>query len=159
MKEILTKRMVKEVVVQLKEKEVQVFVAEDGTEFEDKGKCEKHEAMLTLGKAKKAIEKLEIHDVRSAMPLNDDGYPSDCNCFHWYKVNDPSDVELLNKVYKDEIVEPCSYPEIICVETTKDFYENICDVYTYHLSDIKNNTINFWEKFGFNVIIEKQKED
>lgn len=153
------RKIVKTQVVQEEEMDVFIYIAEDGKEFEDKEECEKYEKKLALDKAKKAIEKLELSTVRSTMPLSDDGYPSECNYFHWYKVNSDTDVELLNKVYRDEIEEPSFYPEIICVETTEGPSDTIFDVYTYYLTNIKNDTINFWKKFGFDVTFEEIEEN
>lgn len=137
-----------------KSEEVPYFVAEDGAEFPSKFECAKHEYKLFLKDRKKAAEKLRIKDVDLVPPTYDGDH--DCILFHWYKIEDITDFNVLNQAYNGELYAPDSYPEIMGVEIDISH----ADIATrgWYLSSIIEDINCFCEKFGYEVT-ENTKND
>ena len=133
-----------------------VYIADDGTEFDDKKKCERYEIASNIDKAYKDLELIKMDFV--AAPLNYDGCVDEEYC-QWYSVENKDDYEkvrayydacTVNSVYIDE---PSSYPSVICVSESEPWsspYETE-DAYGYTLDDMKNTAKEFFENFGIKV--------
>lgn len=144
---IETRKEVKEVVTS-------VYIADDGTEFENKHKCETYEYDLKTKQLNEQITKLEIKELNDIAPLDTKArYIQDNHNFKWFKVNDKKDVDLIGGVYGDGIVEPKQYPDIICLEIEEG--TNYCESWSLCLSEMKQETIEFWEHFGLKVNFEE----
>ena len=135
----------------------EIYIAEDGTEFDTKQKCSSYEFRKKKEKLIEATEKLRIEDLDEVIPLVDSEI-SENNMFRWYKVNNKDDYEVLKKAcvgcYTNLTKEPKNYPEIICLEMC-DYEEFRGCIYDYTLSECKTTTENFWKNFGYKVTIER----
>ena len=132
------------------EVEDKIYIAEDGKEFGTQADCMKYEEELQDEKNNAEAEKLELKEFERMYPLDCDGqYINDNHNFTWYKVNNEEEFETVKKVYGSDdwgCIE--AYPEIICVE-----YENYWgkDAWSHLLSDMRNATVYFWKRHGFDV--------
>lgn len=142
-------------------REIEIYVADDGTEFYSSVKCMKYEAELKRKKLLEAAKSLEIEDLENVLPINTDGLPNENNYFTWYKIKDAEDFEIVNNLYNlynnslQTLQTLDSYPEIICVET--DGCDND-DAWMVKLTDCKRDTEDFWRKLGYEVTFKKIKE-
>ena len=88
------------------------------------------------------------------------------NCHKWYMVQSLENVEMLEKMYNStfnnlrDIISKSNEPQIVCVSYNEDFEEEdlLDDAECYLLADMKEETISFWEKFGFEVEFKKKGE-
>lgn len=136
------------------EMEIKKYIANDGTEFKSKIDCLRYEERQKRKEEIEAAEKLRIEDLDEQIPLYC-GEMSENNTFRWYRVENDAEFDVLNNACRNELVcaRPSVYPEIICVETVGyEAYED--DVYSYNMEDIKAATKEFFEKFGYRVMIE-----
>lgn len=134
---------------------VTLYVAEDGTEFENKWQCEDYEKRNGLGNLIANAEKLRIAELDDCLPLSNDGLINDNNAFRWYRLENKEDFEAVHKAYGGYcFTEPKDYPEVICVETCG-YEPYIDDSYCYYLTDCKIMTEEFWKSLGYKVVFEK----
>ncbi|MBO5371738.1 MAG: hypothetical protein J6A75_03355 [Lachnospiraceae bacterium] len=141
---------------------VTTYVAEDGTEFNTMQDCEKYESDKHREKLIKEAEKLRMDiDVCS---LDTQGSEiNDNNIFAWYEIKSKEDYLTLARVFPNELREDYelpSYPDIMCVETA--YYREDAeyglyeDHYISYLSAMKNDCVQFWEKFGYECTLTKK---
>lgn len=148
---IETRKEIKEVVTN-------VYVADDGTEFDGKYDCEVYEYELKTKRLNEQIAKLELKKLNDIPPLDTKArYIQDNHNFRWFKVNDKKDVDLIGAMYGDGVVEPKQYPDVICVEIDED--TNYYEAWSLYLSGMKQETIEFWEHFGLKVNFEEVKNN
>ena len=133
-------------VVEIEDK---IYIAEDGKEFDTRAACKRYEDNLQEQKVRAEAEKLELKEL-DIYPLDTDAqYISDAHSFAWYKVNNVEEFETIRKAYNiDDFGYFKVYPETICVE-----YEGVWgrDAWLHKLSDMKESTIDFWKKHGFDI--------
>ena len=79
------------------------------------------------------------------------------NVFQWYKVKNKDEFDVLNRACLNCLNEPRNYPEIICVETVG-YDPYMDDAYNYHMSDMMEDTKDFWNNLGYKVTFEKVRE-
>ena len=105
---------------------------------------------LEDAKIRAGVEKFEIKELEGTYPLDVDGqYINDNHCFKWYKVNNIEEYETVARAYNsDDFGTIETYPEIICVEH-ESFWGK--DAWLHILSDMKEATVLFWKKHGFDV--------
>ncbi len=129
--------------------EDKIYIAEDGKEFGTRADCERYEDKLQEQKVKAEAEKLELKEL-DIYPLDIDAqYISDAHSFAWYKVNNAEEFETILKAYNmDDFGYLKVYPETICVEHEGTWGR---DAWLHKLSDMKESTIYFWKKHGFDV--------
>ena len=136
-----TKRMV--------EIEDKTYIAEDGEEFATYADCLKYEQELEEEKLEEEVKMFEIIELEDTYPLDTDAqYISDDHGFNWYKVNNKDEWEAITKFYNTDSYSPRTYPEIVCIEHNRHYGR---DVWIHLLSDMKEATILFWKKHGFDV--------
>lgn len=126
------------------ETEVDVFVANDGKQFETEQECLDYEAQLEEREKRRA--QLLIPELDDLLPLSNDldnGYD---HTYQWYRVNSKDDFELLNENYRYALVEPEVYPDIICVQEYAD------DYVTYLLTDLISDINKFLNHFGYQAV-------
>ena len=141
----------------LVEEEITTYIAIDGTKFYTERECKRYEKGLEKEELIKRAEKFRIKDLDYRVPIDDSALPSENNYFVWYKVETPEDFDVIDKAYRNQVVEPETYPEMICVETNgNEEYEG--DVYSYNLSGMKASTEYFWKDMGYKVTFEKVEE-
>lgn len=126
----------------------EIFIADDGTEFENKYACIEYER----GKHLKSVEHLKIEEMTDWYPINCEDCRED-HSFTWYKVNNEEEFDLLNVAYEDALSRPKVYPETICVEEDYDH-----DTWDYCLSDMFKRTESFWSRLGYAVSFEKGEQ-
>ena len=131
--------------------EKKIYIAFDGKEFGTEEDCRKYEEDIEMEEIKAESENFEIKELGGVYPLDVDAqYINDNHCFRWYKVNSIEEYEAVAKAYKcsDDWVALRSYPEIICVEYEEHWGD---DAWLHILSDMKEATVLFWKKHGFDV--------
>lgn len=128
---------------------INTYIAVDGKEFNTMADCENYEDKLQEKKIKAEAEKLELKEL-DIYPLDIDAqYISDAHSFAWYKVNNAEEFETILKAYNmDDFGYLKVYPETICVEHEGAWGR---DAWLHKLSDMKESTIYFWKKHGFDV--------
>lgn len=152
----IKKEQIEKYVKQLVEEEREIYVADDGKEFKTKRECISYEKNLEKERKIEAAERLRISDLDEFVPLSTDGLVNENNTFRWYKVKNEEEFNILNRAYLNNL-QPDNYPEIICVETVG-IEPYMDDAYDYHTSRMMENTKNFWEKLGYKVAFEKERE-
>lgn len=133
----------------LVERVVDIYIAVDGKKFNTKVDCENYERELEDAKLRAEAEKFEIKELEDTYPLDTDGQEIQENhCYKWYKVNNAEELNTVAIFHNADFGEFKTYPQTICVE-----YEYYHDEFRwiYSLSDMKQSTVEFWKKHGFDV--------
>ena len=141
----------------LVEQKVFTFVAEDGTEFITEKECKDYEEKQIFKALIEEAEKLRITELDEHLPLSNDGLANEYNTFRWYKLNNETDFETVNKAYGNSLNEPKSYPEIMCVETIG-YEAYMDDAYSYNMETCKKITESFWKELGYEINFRKVGE-
>ena len=141
----------------LVEQKVFTFVAEDGTEFITEKECKDYEEKQIFKALIEEAEKLRITELDEHLPLSNDGLANEYNTFRWYKLNNETDFETVNKAYGNSLNEPKSYPEIMCVETIG-YEAYMDDAYSYNMETCKEITESFWKELGYEINFRKVGE-
>ena len=130
-----------------------VYIAEDGTVFDSKWKCQKHEEEIQYEYAQAAIEKYHIEDLNNKTPISDSGDTCDTNEYMWYRVPDAEAETKIRNCYKEAMsgISIKSYPEIIAIEDP-----GIDASYAFTLSDMEELTKNFFNELGVKTTFEKK---
>lgn len=126
-----------------------IYIAEDGKEFDNKIDCENYEKELESAKLRAEAEVFELKEIEDVYPLDAQGKEVPENhCYKWYKVNNAEELNSVANLYNADFGEFKTYPQTICVE-----YDYYYDKYKwiYTLSDMQRQTIEFWKKHGFDV--------
>lgn len=132
---------------------VTTYVAEDGKEFESEHLCKEYEDRVKNERLKARLDELEIKDMYGLFPIDTQAqYINDTHEYNWYRLSSEADYLILTEMYGDDITRPKSYPEIICVEHDA-FYDK--DVWAHLLTEMLEDTINFWKKQGYDTKIKK----
>lgn len=131
------------------EVEDKIYIAVDGKEFATEAECVAHEEDLDNEQIRAEAEKFEIKELEDTYPLDVDAqYINDNHGFKWYKVNNEEEFEAVAKAYRsDDFKTLKSYPEVICVETNE--WDE--DAWLHILSEMKEATVLFWKRHGFDV--------
>lgn len=128
---------------------INIYIAEDGREFSTKVDCENYERELEDARLRAGAERFEIKELNDTYPLDTDGQEIQENhCYKWYRVNNTEELNIVANLYNEDFGEFKTYPQTICVE-----YEYYHDEFRwiYSLSDMKQSTVEFWKKHGFEV--------
>ena len=131
------------------EVEGKIYIAEDGKEFATEIDCMNYEKGLESERLRAGVEKFEIKELEDTYPLDTDGQEIQENhCYKWYRVNNTEELNTVANLYNGDFGEFKTYPQTICVE-----YEYYHDEFRwiYSLSDMKQSTVEFWKKHGFEV--------
>lgn len=139
--------------IKIVEQKVITYVSEDGTEFRTESECKDYETKKFVKNFIEAAEKLRITELDEHLPLSNDGLMNENNTFRWYKLENETDFEIVNKAYRNSLVVPESYPEIMCVETVG-YEAYMDDAYSYDMTTCKKITESFWKKLGVKVTFE-----
>lgn len=91
------------------EVEIEMFVADDGSEHTTADECEKHE------KFSRHLELQKLQLPCKCTPFDGGEHYDDCN-YYWYKVTSDDELELINTVF-DINERATDYPSYICIET------------------------------------------
>ena len=129
--------------------EEEVYVAFDGTEFKTELQCDRYESELRRQENMLSIAKLEVKGIGDLLPLDTHGLSvNDSHYYTWYKVNDEGEWNTIIAVYGGYLKQPESFPEIVCLENCGYTDEYL---WVYRLSEMKQDTIDFWRNFGFDI--------
>ena len=126
-----------------------VYIAEDGTEFNNERNCFEYEKKLKEEKTLTELNKILIHE-DDFIPCN--GKDNWCNhVYKWYKVESKEQLKLINDFYGSD-VEAQDYPEYINIELYDDS-DRECSGVT--LTECKNYVKEFFEEgFGIKINFE-----
>ena len=126
-----------------------IYIAEDGKEFDNIIDCEDYEKELESAKLRAEAEVFELKELEDVYPLDAEGKEVPENhCYKWYKANNTEELNKVANLYNADFGEFETYPQTICIE-----YDYYYDEYKwiYALSDMQRQTIEFWKKHGFDV--------
>lgn len=141
---------------EMREIDVRVYFADDGTEFSTESDCRRYEDNL---KAESRLEKLKpyiVEDLAEQIPLHSDDYYSSSMYYTWFKANNKEEYETICDLLDKRFDEPNgfsgldAYPYYFCVETEREFEGEFEDYYTT-LDMCKSTAKNFFDKFGIKV--------
>ena len=127
--------------IEKREKKVyeEIYIADDGTQFDTKRHCLEYEKEIEMCKKAKSAEKLRIRELDDMMPL----------------INVETYIKTVFEYSKDFTV-PDGYPTLYCVESFG--YDNIYEddnTWTCTIDECKDAAVKFWGKFGYKLIFEK----
>jgi len=139
--------------VELIEKTVTKYVAEDGTEFLTRAACMDYE----LRKALDGLDGIECCLEAENHPNIDAGEYMENHGYRWFRPHSKEDVDALNNAFKagelgSSRLEYDAIGEWICVET--DGYDSF--IWSSFLSDGINYAEDLLAKFGYRVEITKE---
>ena len=123
---------------------VMVYIADDGTEFDNKIDCENYE-WEKLNKP--LLEKLHRCNDADDMPNVHGGFVSDYNSYEWYFIRSGEDIDILNKVYNAGLTGK-EIGEWVCVE-----HDDMCDAWFTTASDGVEYAKELFTKLGYKVDI------
>lgn len=142
------RKEVRQEVVQVRD--VEVYIADDGTEFKNKTDCENYEWENVT---KPMLEKLVKCEGTEGLPNCNAGYVSDCFNYSWYFIRNQEDVDILNNIYhlglKDEVI-----GDWICLETE----ERWRDAWYTTATDGIDYVTDLFTKLGYKVKITREAE-
>ena len=128
-----------------------VYIAEDGTQFDSKWKCQKYEEEVRFENAQAAIEKYHIEDLDNKTPISDSGDTCDTYEYLWYRVPDAAAEAEISNCYKEAMsnIKIKEYPEVIAIEDP-----GVDAEYAFTLSDMKELTESFFNELGIKVTFQ-----
>lgn len=137
---------------EIREVEVQTYVADDGTEFKHLNDCYQHEDNLKKQELEACLKGIEENLAAEGFTPLDGCEYYEYNNYRWFKPKNIEEVEALNNYFnivygridKDDI------NEWVCIE------ESDYDVYIAHLRDSVEQIQKFLSLFGYKVTIEKE---
>ena len=142
--------------------EKEIFIAEDGKEFDSKYDCDDYEYELKMLRLEKSVdEKLRLYNVESnwVSIANPDKRVS--KDYRWFKIENREDLELFCKGYKQYhrgLADPgyveafLVYPDFICLV---DYPEGPDDPMWFSLSEMVGRSNSFLNQFGMEINIKK----
>ena len=133
----------------------EVYIANDGKEFETRSLCEDYERDLRTAELEKKIAKLKIDKLDGVLPLTDSDDWRDIDIF-WYNVKDGEDYDMIFDYFDscscvDCFREPKFYPTVMCVVDHDDFAD------VYYMDEIIDQTKWFFDLFNMDVNIAERK--
>ena len=149
--------------MRVEEKEIitkeKVYVADDGTEFNNEPDCKEYELTKIRTERLAAIEKFRVFDLYNQIPLNDDSCFSEFNDYIWFRFNNEEEEKEFEEIMETVIRAGTEYPKYFCIETENDFdeYANVSD-WTYNLEQSMNVAKRYFNMFGIDIEF-KRRED
>ena len=140
--------------IEKREKKVyeEIYIADDGTQFDTKRHCLEYEKEIEMCKKAKSAEKLRIRELDDMMPLiNVETYEN--HEYVWYKLKNEKDFNTLKEAfeYSKDFTVPDGYPTLYCVESFG--YDNIYEddnTWTCTIDECKDAAVKFWENLDTN---------
>lgn len=141
--------------IEKREKKVyeEIYIADDGTQFDTKRHCLEYEKEIEMCKKAKDAEKLRIRELDDVIPLIDVEIYENRE-YVWYKLENEKDFNTLKEAfeYSKDFTVPDGYPTLYCVESFG--YDNIYEddnTWTCTLNECKDAAVEFWERFGYKL--------
>lgn len=136
-------------------KEVTIYIAEDGKEFNHECSCKQYERDLERNRKKAEIDKMKVAgNVFPPYIVDDIEEIEDETTTTWYRVNNEEELEKICNYYgfSIEIMEHeiNNYPEMIAISR----YD-----YEYHritLSEFIEKSKSFWRNLGLEMMLKCQ---
>jgi hypothetical protein len=151
----LFKREIENMRIEKREKKVyeEIYIADDGTQFDTKRHCLEYEKEIEMCKKAKDAEKLRIRELDDVIPLIDVEIYENRE-YVWYKLENEKDFNTLKEAfeYSKDFTVPDGYPTLYCVESFG--YDNIYEddnTWTCTLNECKDAAVEFWERFGYKL--------
>lgn len=139
--------------------DVEVFVAEDGREFETKRDCESYESTL-----KKESQKRKLREIKTCEELNDyspldGGEYYENHCYKWYFVETKEQLDLILSFYNIKPLVPLSLNQWVCIDY--EYSENYYDYYAWctPISSSLDRIQFQLEKLGYDVKISRKDSE
>lgn len=137
-----------------------VYIAEDGTEFETERECKRYEQNVIRERQLKLLDKFMCHELEDLIPIHYDASFSEFCNYTWFKADNEEELneleELLGEKLRANWVEN-TFPFYICIET-EDEFSGWASEYQYTLDESKQIAQNYFKKFGLEIEF-KRKED
>ncbi|HAU84605.1 MAG TPA: hypothetical protein DCW90_03580 [Lachnospiraceae bacterium] len=134
-------------------KKIEVYIANDGTEFKTKEECVNYECKA-IDSAINYYSDKELQDIQ---PIDFDNMVGDpgIHNFFWFRINSERSLkDILGAFNLNAQIPRISIPDIICIETVDDYHRER-DGYLYSMNEIISETEKFYEKFGYNIEVVK----
>lgn len=125
--------------------EYEVWIADDGTEFEDKESCFRYE----LDCQENAMR---IQSLGASIPPPGITDFNPKNIARWYLLKNEDDASVLS-MYYDTFIKCDQFPQAVCLEVDHDF--NYYDCYAHTLNNMVDGINEIFEKFGYKVNLER----
>lgn len=122
--------------------EYEVWIADDGTEFEDKEKCFIHEL-----NCKANAMRIQSLGASTPPPGIMDFNPK--NIARWYLLKNEDDASVL-AMYYNVFIKCDQFPQTVCLEVDYDF-----GCYAHTLNNMVDGINEIFEKFGYKVNLER----
>lgn len=128
---------------------VNVYIANDGTEFMTISDCREYESRLQNDKREK-IDHKRIEELDGCIPYMEYANP-DSHDYFWYNIETEEELKILNEAYYFLADCDAKLPEIICVETP--VYEDYDgDCYWSTLSNMIEDLNIFFKNVGYKIV-------
>ena len=127
-----------------------IYIADDGKEFDTKKQCEMYEKEQLFLKKEKSVNMLKLSYDLLPLTLYDDWRECDVD---WYRIENETQYNTLKEYYElkgsgtEYFSAPESYPATICVTDYEEYAE------TYYLDTLIEVTKKYFSTFGLNVTI------
>ena len=133
--------------IKLVEKEVKIFIAEDGKEFDNKKDCIDYEKEIKRSNIAGYVASLEIEEAYNMIPIDNDLGCSISSTYTWYRVNTEKDLKAIEEYY-DQFITCVKLPTIIAIEEG-----DWTDFYYYDIEDIKEMVREFFDTLDIKCVI------
>ena len=153
---MITKKVTKTVAVDLT-----IYIAEDGTEFNDFYQCDMHEKNLLREKQLEALKSMEYKEcMDDVIPLDGREHYESYD-YRWYRPKNIEEIELLNDFFKVEDSDTLTEVDIgdwICFENCDISRCDADSTYISLLSDCVRQIKWFLEQFGYKISINQDEK-
>ena len=140
--------------MQLREVEINTYIADDGTMFDDFNKCENYENQLKISDLRKKLNQIQTcEDLRGCTPL-DGGEYMEYHDYVWYLPKNQEECDIITEYYGLEY-SVLDINEWVCVECCDSDYPKE-DSWSMPLIDSIDHIKAFFDKLGYDVTISKR---
>lgn len=133
----------------------EVYIANDGKEFDNRDECMKYEQELKLSEIEPAFEAMKIAELNGLAPITEDTeFPE--RDFWWFNLTSEDDYQLIERYYDacnidtEYMTEPDIYPAMVCIMESDDYVE------MRYLGSIIMETEWFFKRLGYTVELTKE---
>lgn len=127
-----------------------VYVANDGTEWETQQECERHEKELLRKEVLKSIAHMAY--AKNIFPIDYEFDECETYWHQWYKVTSQDDLDKLKQIFDMPAIVVEQFPTYIYVESTDELYTR--DVHAEKFEDSLAMIQGFLSHFGLKATFE-----
>ena len=138
-----------------------IYIAEDGTEFEEYRACELHEKNLRKIKMLDALQLIERKESLDDRTPLDGGEYYESHDYRWYRPKNIEEINILNELFNIEdryVLTDIDIGEWVCIENFDISRCDYNDTYVYPLKDSIHHIKWFLKQFGYEISIEEREE-